>query len=334
MASKAGRPRGVRPSAMPRVAPAGAAIVVVALLAGGAAWWRSNARVSADPRAAVTLHSNPAGAEVFIGGAAQGRTPLTLHVDRGSYDIRLTDGDRSRTIRVEAQPGAALVHHVDLPAAAAPAAATGTLEVQTDPERMAITVGGVARGSSPLKLDSLPPGELEIVARGARSVIRRVVKIVPGQTASLLFSASAEPSALLAGWLSVASPIPMQLRENGRLIGTTETESIMLPSGSHEIEVVEPALGYRAVHKVSVTAGSTAKIKVELPNGRINLNAQPWADVWIDGQRVGETPLANVTRRIGRHEIVFRHPQLGERRETVVLTAGTPLKLGVDMRKD
>ena len=42
------------------------------------------------------------------------------------------------------------------------------------------------------------------------------------------------------------------------------------------------------------------------------LNAQPWADVWVDGERVGETPIGNVAVPIGPHEVVFRHPQLGE----------------------
>jgi 1,6-anhydro-N-acetylmuramate kinase len=45
----------------------------------------------------------------------------------------------------------------------------------------------------------------------------------------------------------------------------------------------------------------------------------PWADVWIDGAAAGQTPLANVSLLIGRHEILFRHPQLGERREVAVV---------------
>ena len=43
------------------------------------------------------------------------------------------------------------------------------------------------------------------------------------------------------------------------------------------------------------------------------------ADVEIDGQPAGETPLANMTLPIGTHEITFRHPQLGVRKQTVVV---------------
>jgi hypothetical protein len=53
----------------------------------------------------------------------------------------------------------------------------------------------------------------------------------------------------------------------------------------------------------------------------------------VDGERIGETPIGNLSRPIGRHEVIFRHPQLGEHREVVVVTANGPTRLGVDLRK-
>jgi hypothetical protein len=74
-------------------------------------------------------------------------------------------------------------------------------------------------------------------------------------------------------------------------------------------------------------------VAVALPNGVLSLNAEPWAEVWIDGQKVGETPLGNVSVPIGPHEIVFRHPQLGEQRHAVTVTQAAPVRVSVDMRK-
>jgi hypothetical protein len=65
----------------------------------------------------------------------------------------------------------------------------------------------------------------------------------------------------------------------------------------------------------------------------LSLNASPWAEVFVDGERIGETPIGNLSRPIGRHEVIFRHPQLGEHREVVVVTASGPTRLGVDLRK-
>jgi hypothetical protein len=54
--------------------------------------------------------------------------------------------------------------------------------------------------------------------------------------------------------------------------------------------------------------------------------------VWIDGQRVGETPIGNLSVPIGSHEVVFRHPQFGEKRRAISVTLGAPVRLSVDMR--
>jgi len=65
----------------------------------------------------------------------------------------------------------------------------------------------------------------------------------------------------------------------------------------------------------------------------VNLNAVPWAEVWIDNKRIGETPIGNVPLPIGPHEVVFRHPQFGEKRQAIEVTASAPVRVSIDMRK-
>jgi hypothetical protein len=106
----------------------------------------------------------------------------------------------------------------------------------------------------------------------------------------------------------------------------------MMASGRHELELVNEGLNYRATRVVMVTPGKIAALTVDVPQGVVNLNAAPWAEVWIDGQRVGETPIGNLAVPIGPHEIVFKHPQFGEKRHAVSVTAGAPVRLSVDMK--
>jgi hypothetical protein len=54
--------------------------------------------------------------------------------------------------------------------------------------------------------------------------------------------------------------------------------------------------------------------------------------VFIDGQRVGETPIGNLSVPIGPHEVVFRHPQFGEKRHAISVTLSGPVRLSVDMK--
>ena len=107
----------------------------------------------------------------------------------------------------------------------------------------------------------------------------------------------------------------------------------MMAVGRHDIELVNDTLGYRATRTVQVPPGRVMSLNVELPMGVLNVNAAPWAEVWIDGRRVGETPIGNVPLSIGPHEVVFRHPQLGEKRQAVSVTLKAPVRLSVDLRK-
>jgi len=106
----------------------------------------------------------------------------------------------------------------------------------------------------------------------------------------------------------------------------------MIAAGRHELDLVNDSLAYRAARVVVVAPGKVASIGLDLPMGMINLNAAPWAEVWIDGRRVGETPIGNLSVSIGPHEIVFKHPQFGEKRQAVSVTVGAPVRLSVDMK--
>jgi hypothetical protein len=84
---------------------------------------------------------------------------------------------------------------------------------------------------------------------------------------------------------------------------------------------------------VVIEGGKTVGRAIALPNGSLSVNASPWASVSVDGGEIGTTPLANVSLPIGMHEIVWRHPQLGERRRTIAITARTPTRIGMDFRQ-
>ncbi len=115
-------------------------------------------------------------------------------------------------------------------------------------------------------------------------------------------------------------------------LGTTG-ERITLPSGPHTLRLVNAALDFEATVRVDIPARGGMTTRIPVPNGTLSLNALPWANVSLDGQPLGATPFANLSVPIGSHEVIWRHPALGERRQTVVLTATTPIRLVVDLRR-
>jgi len=67
-------------------------------------------------------------------------------------------------------------------------------------------------------------------------------------------------------------------------------------------------------------------------SGLLFVNARPWADVWVDGLSAGTTPLANLRVSVGTHEVVWKHPHLGERRQRVTVTAESPTRIGMNLQ--
>jgi hypothetical protein len=215
----------------------------------------------------------------------------------------------------------------------APAASTAALQITTEPAGARVWVDGEARGVAPITVSNLTAGDHTVSVRSASGEpINRTVTVQDGATASLVVTLP-NTAAFASGWLAITSPIPLQVMEKGALLGTTEIARLLLPAGSHELELVNTALGFSLPRTVTITAGRTASIAVTPPRGSLSINALPWAEVWIDGQRVGETPIGNHSISIGQHEVVFRNPEFGEQRKTVIVGAQGAARIGVDMKK-
>ena len=272
--------------------------------------------------------SRPSGAEVVVDGVLRGKTPLKLSLPVGSHalEIRSDAGARSLPLTIEA--GTLVSQYVELLASAE--RAVGRLDVSSDPPGAQVKIDGVAKGVTPLTLDTVEPGDHSVSLSRNGVTIVRTVKVSPGTTGSVMASlgAAATPGAV-AGWIALSAPFELQVFEEGRLIGTTGTDRLMVPAGRHQLELVN-AVSVSLAADSRRQAGKVATATVTLPNGTLSVNALPWAEVWVDGRSSGTTPLANLAVPIGSHDILLRHPQLGERRRTVTVTEHTPVRVGVD----
>ena len=211
--------------------------------------------------------------------------------------------------------------------------AFGQLEVHTEPTGARVTVDGRARGVSPTMVADLSPGQHSVLLEHDLASTKQTVTVESGATASLVVRLTEPENTPSLGWVAVSAPHEVQLYEGGQLVGTSQDPRIEMTTGPHQIDFVNEAVGYRSSRVVQVVKGKGSSIKVEFPPGSIAVNAIPWAEVWIDGEKVGETPIGNVPISVGPHEIVFRNPDLGERREQTVVTLAAPVRLSVDLRK-
>jgi len=212
-------------------------------------------------------------------------------------------------------------------------AASARLLIGSEPSGALVSIDGRAYGTTPLTLADVTPGQRLIVLRRGNVQVRQTVMLDAGRTVSILAPMQESATTAAGGWLSISSPVDVDVIEGGNLVGTSRSPQIMLGEGKHTISLVNDAIGYRDQEQVRITAGTVAHLAVKLPQTMMAINALPWAEVSIDGKNVGVTPLGNVPVTIGPHEVVFRHPDLGEKKVTTIVKAGAPARLSADLRR-
>ena len=311
--------------------------VIVALLAvATAGLFAARERLSRSAAAppvttgTVTVTTDPPGAEVHIDGEARGQSPLRLALATGAHTMVVRANGAARTIPINITAGAEISHNLDMPKAGAD---LGQLQVRTEPAGARVSIDGTPLGKTPMTILELIPGEHTVTFENDLGSISQKVNIEAGVTASLMVPMGMPAGAVASGWLSVTAPLVVDLHENGRLLGNSGIDKIMLPAGRHEIELVNEHVGFRETRTVQVSPGRTAAITVTLPKGTVSLNAIPWASVSIDGESIGDTPIGNFPLTVGPHEVVFRNAELGEQRRIITVTTRTPVRLSVDLTK-
>ena len=319
------------------------ALLVTALLAFGTitlATVRPTARSRVPPptptAATLAVTSNVEGSAVRVDNVERGVTPLRLSLDPGEHTVTIATAQVSRSLKISLKAGEVSSQHVEF--AAPPSPTTGQMQITSEPSGARVTVDGVARGTTPVTLEGIAAGPHRVLLTGEGVRVERTITTAAGETARVW--AALAPAARVAplasartGLVRVSAPIELDIFENGKLIGGTGT-MLEFSSGRHELEAINSALQFRTALSVIANPGQPLVASVQLPNGSVSLNAVPWASVAIDGQEVGVTPLANVAVPIGSHEIIWRHPEFGERRRQLTVPFQKPVRASIDFTRE
>lgn len=294
-----------------------AALAVAEAVVIGVLLYRQRAAAAAPPSPQlVLLESDIPGAQVMVDGK-RSATPVMLNVIPGMKSVHLLAPDSAA-----ATPASVTVDPATV--------GTGQVEITSDPAGARITIDGSRRGVTPLTLP-LPPGQHTVLVSDGTTNVSRTVNVVAGATSTVM--AALAPAGTVAGWLTIATPFELQVLEGGNLLGTTTTPKLMLTAGHHDLVLRNTTLGFESKMPVDIQTGKTLMSPVTVPNGTLSVNALPWATVLLDGKEIGTTPIANLDVPLGTHELTFRHPQFGERKQSIVVTAKAPVRVVQDLRK-
>jgi len=216
---------------------------------------------------------------------------------------------------------------VEPAAGRAPAAArkaTGNVRVTSTPAGARVLLDGKPRGVTPLTLSDLSPGKHEVALESNAGTVRRTVTVVANETAQI-------EESIFSGWLAVYAPFEVVIAEANRVLRPDERGQILLPPGLHDLRVANRTLGYEATWSVEIKPGETTNLRVTPGPSTLTVTSPETAEVWVDGTKVGETPLNAASVPLGTHEVLVKRASGTERRYTI--TVGVkPFTLNADFR--
>lgn len=179
--------------------------------------------------AVVSVTSEPAGAQVIVGGEPRGATPLTTEILAGNHPLELRlEGFKPWTTDVQIKPGEPLsVGPVKL------GLPDGRLALRSEPSGASVSVAGVYRGQTPLELELRPDIAHSIVlAKPGYEASTRQITLAAGERRTL-----SVPLAGIFGEVTVrAQPADAQVFVNGEPRGAAN-QTLRLVATSHEIAI-------------------------------------------------------------------------------------------------
>ncbi|MCK6509260.1 PEGA domain-containing protein [Myxococcota bacterium] len=106
-----------------------------------------------------------------------------------------------------------------------------------------------------------------------------------------------------AAEITISSNFPGTIvRWRGKKLGKTPLTH-RFPAGPQTVTVEHPSLFSRLDKTFTVTPKTNQTVAVEFKKGRIKFIIQPWADVTINGQKIGQTPMPPYTAWPGVYTI-------------------------------
>ncbi len=101
---------------------------------------------------------------------------------------------------------------------------------------------------------------------------------------------------------------------DGQKQGMTPLGEIDLPAGEHTLTLSNPQFIGVITDQITISSRDTLTKRYSFNDaGYLQLVVFPWAEVYIDGQHLGQTPMGKTKVPVGKHDIMLRHPELGEK---------------------
>jgi hypothetical protein len=120
--------------------------------------------------------------------------------------------------------------------------------------------------------------------------------------------------------LAIDSAEAADVLVDGKRVGAAPVKLKVSP-GSHTVQLASASFGRAPLTKLNARAGESTAYREPFVLGRLNVSVKPWADVYLDGAKIGQTPLAGRPAAAGSHQLRLVAPS-GEKTLEVLVPKG------------
>jgi hypothetical protein len=294
---------------------------------------------------AIYAQSNPAGAAIYMNGALQGYSPITIpNLPPGTYSMKASlSGYTPDTQLLNVYAGQTATYYPNLQPSPPPPRNTGTVSVTSTPNAALIYVDGNYQGKAPMTISQYPGSHnFRISLPGYNDYITSIY--ITANTNQKL-NAALQPAVFGTVALSSMPGASVWVDSNSRgSIPSSGTLTLTdITSGNHVFKVT--ASGYNDwINTIYIQANTINPISVALTpsgstpapapaTGGLNIVSTPaGAEILIDNLFRGYTPSTLDGIAAGGHQLLLKYTGYVDYSTTAQVTAGQTTPLAIAMQ--
>jgi hypothetical protein len=286
----------------------------------------------AEAPTGTLLVNSDAGGDVYVDGQRKDAAPAIIN--------GLPAGDHVVEVKKDGYPPwrqtvtVAAGQQVKVAASFGAATASSLRIISNEPD-VEIFVDGEQKGKAPVTIQGIKPGEHIVGGRKARfKSLEQTVRVAAGENAIVSFRMEVAPPDRPRAVLKVQSQVPnAEVFLDGSSLGRAPVDRNDLDPGKH----------YVVVHKDGFTDFKREIILIEnqpvtlvadlAATGGLRILSSPeGAEVKIDGELIGRTPVQRDAVTSGDHIVEFKLNGFFDHKETMKIEGGREKVFSVDMK--
>lgn len=147
--------------------------------------------------------------------------------------------------------------------------------------------------------------------------------------AKLLAQARKWAAASRSGSLNLDCDPPAEALVDGQVVGRTPLRGAQVAVGQRRVEA--RAFGGKAVSTLTVKPATTVSLSLVIKGGSLVVRSQPRAELFLEGQRCGMTPIEMGNLKVGPRRIVLRAPGYRDLEKVVEVRGDRAVQLNLEL---